>query len=127
MLKVQRKYYTSLSTIGQLSIDDVIECFTLEPRKDQSQGKPFCTPEGTFDLVMQFSPRFQRVTPHILGVPGFDEIEIHPGNFPWNTEGCTCVGQVYMPSTPDFIGKSLAAFDALVAKLTTLHQITYIG
>lgn len=126
-LKVQRLYFTDHSTIGQLSIDDVIECFTLEPRKDQSQGKPYAIPEGAYAFALQWSPRFQMITPHILSVPGFTDIEIHPGNIPKNTEGCTLVGKTYQPSCPDFVGQSRAAFEVLMAKLLTGGEITYIG
>lgn len=126
-LRVQRQYFTDQSTIGQLFVDDVLECFTLEPRKDQSKGKPYCIPEGVFPFVLQFSPRFEMVTPHLLGVPDFTEIEIHPGNVPRDTEGCTLVGGVYLPSTPDFIGRSRDAFAALMSKLLTGGDIAYIG
>jgi hypothetical protein len=39
-LTVRRKWYTKTSTAGELSGDGIYECFDMEPRQDQSQGKP---------------------------------------------------------------------------------------
>lgn len=124
-LRVERQVFSERSTIGQLFIDDVRECFTLEPRKDRSQGKPYCIDCGLYSFVLLKSPRFLVVTPHIVNVPGFTDIEIHFGNFPANTEGCTLVGEVYQPSAPDFIGKSQLAFANLMMKIKTAGFITY--
>lgn len=126
-LQVQRLHYTDLSTIGEMSIDGIFECFTLEPRKDQSQGKPYAIPAGTYQIVLQLSHRFKMTTPHLLSVPGFELIEIHPGNRPEDTEGCTLVGKYYDEKLPNWISQSRDAFEALMQKLTTAADITYIG
>lgn len=123
-LTVQREDYTDKSTGGSLLVDGVFLCYTLEPKKDQSQGKPYCIPAGTYELILQLSPRFGMVTPHIQDVPGFSEIEIHPGNFFSDTEGCTLVGLL---KGPDFVGQSRDAFALLMSKLLTGCQITYNG
>ena len=120
-LTVHRLKFSDKSTQGYLDIDGASECFTLEPRKDQSKGKPYCIPAGTYKVKLQFSPRFERNTPHILDVPGFTDIEIHPGNFPHNTEGCLCVG---LDPYPDVVGRSIEAFDALMEKLSGHDNIT---
>jgi hypothetical protein len=126
-LVVQRDTFTANSTTGELSIDGVFECFTLEPRSDRSQGKPYCIPPGTYPILLQMSERFQMLTPHLQDVPGFTEIEIHPGNYPPDTEGCTLVGAT---SGTDMVGSSRLAFEALMAKLnsaTDAIMITYVG
>lgn len=123
-IAVQREIYTDRSTIGEMSIDGVFFCYTLEPKKDQSKGKPYCIPAGTYEGILQLSPHFGMVTPHLLDVPGFVEIEIHPGNFWTDTVGCTCVG--YEKGT-DFIGQSRAAFEDLMGKILTAFEITYLG
>lgn len=124
-LLVRRLWFNPECTVGELSIGGIFECYTMEPRADQSQGKPYCIPEGTYEIVLQPSLHFHRVTPHLLGVPGFEAIEIHPGNFPKDTEGCTLVGKSFVDSNPNFIGQSQAAFDDVMAKLVTLAPITY--
>lgn len=119
---VQRKWFTDQSSIGQLSIDGEFECFTLEPRKDQSRGKPYCIPTGTYPVQLLPSIRFQMLTPHILDVPDFDAIEIHPGNYPNDTHGCTLVGK---SRGRDAVLESRDAFKALMAKLPPRFEITY--
>ena len=120
-LTVTRIWHTNLSTCGMLDVDGVFQCYTLEPRANQSQGKPYCIPEGTYDLLLQYSLHFNCTTPHLQNVPGFSEIEIHWGNFPKDTEGCTIVGQT---QTPDFVGFSKNAFLALMQKLVGQTQIS---
>jgi hypothetical protein len=76
------------------------------------------------------SARFETYTPHVLDVPGFTAIEIHPGNSPEDTEGCTLVGEtrglIGYPES-DWIGNSDEAFNDLIAKLDASEpmQIEY--
>lgn len=115
-IEVRRVWYTDLSTCGEMFVDNQPECSTLEPRADQSKGKPYCIPEGEYEVQLLFSTRFQEKTPHLLNVPGFQGIEIHPGNFSENTEGCILVGQ---PRKPNYVGNSLATFERLMTLLRT--------
>ena len=126
-LTIQRDTFTENSTTGELSVDGVFFCFTLEPRSDRSEGKPYCIPSGTYAVLLQPSARFQMITPHLQDVPGFTEIEIHPGNFPSDTEGCTLVGSA---RGVDMVGTSRATFSVLMDKLraaTDQITATYIG
>lgn len=123
-ITVQREVYTDKSTQGEMLIDGQHFCWTLEPRKDQLRGKPYCIPAGTYTVILQRSARFQMTTPHLLDVPGFTEIEIHPGNYSRDTEGCTLVG---LEKNTDFVGQSRDAFDALMGKILTACEITYLG
>lgn len=111
---VQRTNYDALATQGEMLLDGVHFGFTLEPRKDQSQGKPYCVPAGTFQLVLGWSDHFEMVVPKVVNVPGFDAVEIHPGNFPKDTHACCLVGET---ESADFVGQSRDAFDELMQKL----------
>ncbi len=113
-ITVERKWFTPNSTGGQMSLNGVFFCYTLEPRADQSQGKPYCIPAGQYDVTLALSARFQMVTPHVMDVPGFTEIEIHPGNYPKDTEGCCLVGSI---RDTDFVGNSRATFSELMSQL----------
>jgi len=124
-ITVTRQWLTPNSTCGTMSIDGSFECFTLEPPVRPT--KPYCIPAGTYKIALLMSPRFGFITPHVLNVPNFTEIEIHPGNFPHDTEGCCLVGQAHKD---DFIANSRAAFDALMPKLQADPDnilITYVG
>lgn len=121
-LTVHRIRFSEKSTQGYLDIDGATECYTLEPRKDQSQGKPFCIVAGlTFKVELKWSHHFDRIVPHILDVPNFEAIEIHPLNFPHQTEGCLGVGR---DTHEDVLGHSDAAFEALMEKLKGQDDIT---
>jgi Family of unknown function (DUF5675) len=121
---VERKWFTDNSTCGQTSLDSKTFCYTLEPRADQSHGKPFCIPAGSYQVVLAFSPRFNMITPHVMDVPGFEEIEIHPGNYPRDTEGCCLIGAT---RAVDFVGNSRETFAKLMPQLQTGPiSITYV-
>src|SRR5580704_9376773 len=109
---VQRVTLTDKSTIGELSLDggDLL-CYTLE------LPKPQCIPAGSYKVIIAPSAKFGRLMPRLLSVPGWpnDDIEIHYGNYPSDTEGCILVG-LTQPE-PDFIGESRMAFDELFPKL----------
>jgi Family of unknown function (DUF5675) len=121
---IQRLWDTPLSTCGMLSVDAVFCCYTLEP----PAGKR--VPPGTYKAKILASPKFsamfgyQFFVPRLLGVPGWPdlEIEIHIGNYPDNTEGCTLVGQSH---ATDFVGNSREAFAELMAKLPQEFEVTY--
>lgn len=117
-LLVTRKTFSTFSTIGELTADG-LKLFTLEPPKRAE--KPRAIPEGTYDVSIRWSPKHGRPIPHVENVPGFEEIEIHIGNFPGDTEGCLLVGRTVGPN-PDFIGASRPAFDELFRKLTEAKE-----
>lgn len=113
-----------LATPGELLLDGVHAAFTLEPRRDQTQGKPFCIPVGVFPWRKTWSNHFQRVVVRLDNVPGFDAVEIHPGNKPGDSHGCILVGET---QGPDWVGHSLEEFSALMAQLPESGEITVSG
>jgi hypothetical protein len=77
-------------------------------------------PEGTYEIVINRSPRFKRDLPRLLNVPGFEGILIHPGNDADDTEGCLLPGRT---ASFSWVGESQLAFDALFAKLKAVSDI----
>jgi hypothetical protein len=118
-----RETFTENSTMGELLFGD-LTMFTLEP--PQSSGELVAL--GTYQAVLEMSPRFKTLTPHLKGVPGYDDngphgpVEIHWGNYPGNTEGCCIVGTI---RGIDFVGNSRAALEMLVAALPGNFTVTY--
>jgi GH24 family phage-related lysozyme (muramidase) len=114
-LRLTRNTYTDSSTIGELTVDGVFECYILEDKvRPQKIRGVTAIPAGTYEVRITHSPRFQRDLPLLLDVPEFSGIRIHPGNSPRDTEGCLLPGRT---KAVDFVGESRAAFNALFAKI----------
>jgi hypothetical protein len=121
-LKLMRSIFDENSTIGDLSIDDVYFCHTLEDKDRRLEDvgcstkvpKETCIPRGTYEVTYDWSPHFNRKMPHINNVPCFDGIRIHVGNRPEDTEGCVLLGYV---EGEDFISHSEDAWNDFLAKL----------
>lgn len=116
LLVLKRRPSGAQATIGDLFVDGIWECVILE---DVVRGKKVygetAIPAGTYSIVLTMSPRFKRVLPLLLNVPGFEGIRIHTGNRASDTEGCLLPGRTN--PTPDSVGESKLAFDALMTKL----------
>ena len=68
-------------TIGRLYIDGQYFCDTLEDavREKKIAGKT-AIPEGTYEVIVNRSPKFKRDLPLLIDVPNFEGIRIHRGN-----------------------------------------------
>lgn len=107
---------TDISTIGDMFIDSIWECFTLEDpvREGSKISGNTAIPEGRYEVVIDESVRFKRLMPHILNVPGFTGIRIHILNTAEETEGCIGIGQRRVINK---ILDSKKAFDRFFPKL----------
>lgn len=115
-LLLKRTTFNQNCTQGEMTLlDDGSTVFTLEPPKAQPPVKPRCIPAGTYNFTIAFSPKHNRDVPLLEQVPGFDEIEIHIGNFPADTLGCILVGKM---TGENAVYESTLAFNELFPKLT---------
>ena len=126
-LKLERYRSNDHATLGTLSLDGHLHCWTLEDVDRYLEEKPdakvagaTAIPRGTYNVIIDFSNRFQKPLPHVLDVPGFAGIRIHPGNKSADTEGCILVGG--KPTGPDFIPNSRATFDKLFALMESAES-----
>lgn len=114
------------STPGNWYIGQAWECFTLEDveRDDPNPDTPAneakvpgrtAIPRGRYEIELVWSPKFGRIMPRLLNVPGFEGILVHWGNTDRDTDGCILVGR---ERSAEFIGNSRSAFDSLYAKLS---------
>lgn len=129
---VNRRKKTKLSTISDVTIDGVFFCFGLE---DVDRGlkqtddidviktkKVFAQtaiPAGRYEIIINFSNRFQQYMPLLLNVPGFEGVRIHPGNKAANTEGCLLLGQTV---GADFVVNSRLAYRSFLPKLRAVEK-----
>ena len=121
-LHVKRLHKTDNSTIGELTIDGIFQCYTLEDVEREVKIKSeTAIPKGTYKVIINKSNRFKRLLPLLLDVKGFEGIRIHSGNTNHDTEGCILVGET---RGKDFVGKSRKAFDKLFEKMKKAKEIT---
>lgn len=120
-LVLQRKWATGKSTIGELYVDGVFECYTLEDVVRSGPKVPGATaiPAGKYKIIIDMSTRFKRLMPHVLNVPGFEGVRIHSGNTDADTEGCPLLGRT---KEQDFVGESKLAFDTFFPKLQAAKE-----
>ena len=117
-LDLKRQWFTKATTIGELFVDGVFECYVLEDRFrlpwEAKVPRETCIPCGTFPVIINESPRFGVEMPLLLSVPGFTGVRIHPGNGPADTEGCLLPG---LEVDADRVLQSREAYQALFQKL----------
>ncbi len=131
-LELIRSIKTNRSTIGELAVDGVFECFILEDKDrglqqnmtvselmEKKVRTKTAIPSGRYEVVMSFSNRFQKLLPLLLDVPAFEGIRIHAGNTDADTEGCLLPGK---SKSKDMVGSSRAAFVVLFDKIKTAIQ-----
>ena len=108
-IEVIRRHFKETYTIGKLYIDKVYFCDTLEDKvrdlrdlnndgdfDDPGEGKIYgetAIPCGRYQVIVTYSPKFQKRLPELFKVPGFKNIRIHAGTNPKHTEGCVLIGE----------------------------------
>jgi hypothetical protein len=111
------------ATIGQLRINGVHLCFTLEDAVREIQGEPVeswkvagetAIPRGRYQVIVNESARFGRLMPLLVNVPGFSGVRIHPGNSAADTEGCILLG---LSVQGNLVLQSRAAFEQFFKQL----------
>lgn len=118
-LKLNRIFKTNTFTIGELYINEKYVMDTLEdrvrPEGEKIYGKT-AIPEGIYEMVLSYSPRFKKILPEILNVPNFTGIRIHCGNSSADSSGCILVG-TWDGEKEDWISDSKIAFNELMSLL----------
>ncbi|HEV7425425.1 MAG TPA: DUF5675 family protein [Thermoanaerobaculia bacterium] len=114
-MQVTRQTFTDESTIGELTIDGVHQCFTLEDKvREQKVFGETAIPAGRYEVVVNFSNHFQKMLPELVAVPNFEGVRIHSGNTAKDTEGCILVG---VTKGTNVVSNSKDAFNVLFAKI----------
>lgn len=120
-IELKRHWFTEKSTSGIVKVDGTWFCFSLEDVARADGVKipgvtciPLPPTDGKYKVILDLSTRFKKIMPHVLNVPLFSGIRIHPGNDEVSTEGCILVG---CERTPDHVWRSMDAFNALFIKM----------
>lgn len=97
---MHRKFLNEESTEGNLYIDGVWFCNTIE---DKVRAKPgewhsslkvyqkTAIPYGRYQVLVTWSNRFKRMLTGVFGVPDFEGIRIHNGTSELSSAGCIIV------------------------------------
>ena len=116
---LNRTDFTDSTTISDVYADGQWQCFVLEPTCRKQEGVKLAIPQGRYQLVMYDSPHFTlnraskyfgKKVPLLLGVPGHDYVEIHPGNCLKDTHDCLLPGQA---KDVDLVAESEAAWEVI--------------
>lgn len=128
-LELIRTVFTEDTTLGELYVDGEFQCHILEdkdrgltsdmPLKEIKKLKvkhETCIPYGTYPIKLTHSPKFKRVLPLLVGVPGYSGIRIHTGVRNTHTSGCLLPGE-YTIGKEKELTNSKERFNALFKKL----------
>jgi len=119
-IKVIRDTFTEDSTIGKMYINDKYHCYTLEDKvREVKVQNVTAIPKGRYEVIVNFSNRFQQLMPLLLNVPNFEGVRIHWGNYSKDTEGCILVGS---SKAVNMVGNSRAQYTKLMAELKKANK-----
>lgn len=111
---LNRNIFTDKSTVGELLLDGVFNCYTLELPSRKHAGVKNCIPAGKYEVQITYSTRFKKDMPLLLNVPNYEGIRIHTGNSEADTDACILVGK---SKANDWVGESVLAFNELYPKI----------
>lgn len=116
-LLLQRDPSKDKATLGELFIEGIHFCYTLEDQVRPEGEKVFgatAIPAGRYQVVTNYSEHFEKMLPLLLDVPNFAGVRIHSGNIPEDTDGCILLGFVKGEAR---VTQSIPAFAAFFTKL----------
>ena len=90
-LELTRIAYREKSTLGILEIGG-FECFTLELPWLENQQNISCIPEGNHLYKKRLSPSKNITVIELIDVENRSYIQIHPGNYTRQIQGCILPG-----------------------------------
>ena len=134
MTKIVRVAEGKKSTLSHLYINDIFCCFLLEDklREVKIPGET-AIPEGTYQLKLNnnagmnrsYRQRFANMHQGMVeidGIPNFDLVFIHIGNYLTDTSGCPLTGHYWTMANGDYmVNQSALAYKLVYPKL--LSQI----
>lgn len=109
-LELIRKNDTGISCTGELYLDGVFVCYTVEDSTLLGTGKGCGIAEGAYRVVYTLSPRYKKRMLRLVGVPNREGILIHVANRASDVIGCIGVG---LTLGKDFVGRSQTALEKL--------------
>lgn len=106
-ITINRQFENDNCTMGYLTVDDSLICHTLE-RADYANSKSVSRiPKGSYQAFIRVDkPLGWRI--ELVDVPDRENIEIHIGNYPFQTTGCVLVGNSVNTTNCTILNSKLA-------------------
>ena len=105
-IEIRRRWKKENYTIGELYVNGVFKCNTLEPTdrgfkssmssmsiQEAKEAGKTAIPTGTYVCHMHWMVKRKKMRPQLMDVPGFFGIFIHEGNTVGDTRGCILLGE----------------------------------
>ena len=73
----------------------LFKCKTLELAYRDNARNISAVPEGLYQIVLEYSPKFKQKLWELKNVPNRSEIKIHVANFYRDLNGCIAVGDMH--------------------------------
>ncbi|MFC6101204.1 DUF5675 family protein [Olivibacter domesticus] len=114
MIKLLRIAEGAHTTLGQLYINDLFQCYILEDKiREQKIPGETAIPAGNYPLVLnktagmnsKYSVRYASIHKgmvEIKGIPEFTLVFFHIGNYHTDTRGCLLTGSYYQLVNGDY-------------------------
>lgn len=98
IVRLDRIFNCSDYCIGKVYVNGNYFCDSIEDNvrdlksaKDKVYSKT-AIPQGSYNVIWDYSERFKKTMPHILEVPYFEGVRIHSGNTAEDSAGCIILG-----------------------------------
>ena len=96
---IVRQPSTAKGTEGELLVEGIHMCYTLErPWLDDAQDIS-SIPLGVYEVRPCWSEHFNALMPHLMDVPGRSQIMLHPANWVSQLKGCIALGDSRQDTT----------------------------
>jgi hypothetical protein len=122
-LFLKRQVKTKDFTLGELFIDGISFCMTVEDMERMPGEKVYgktAISAGSYKVIVNVSNRFKKEMPLLLNVANFEGVRIHAGNTAEDSHGCIIIGMI---RTLNGVGMSRIAFTKLMEKLKGQKEI----
>lgn len=90
--KVTDNYSLGYCYIKKGSCEEEYVGCTLERGWRDNKSNISCVPEGSYDLKLEYSPRFKKDLWELYGVPNRSECKFHAANYWRQLNGCIALG-----------------------------------
>lgn len=93
---VRDLFFDKQASIGTCFVykneEQLFKSESLERGWTDNERGTSCIPIGTYDLVLEYSPRFKTDLWEVKGVPNRSECKFHAANYFWQLNGCIALG-----------------------------------